>query len=175
MFLIRFSKQKSFSVPKLWGTAQTSCALVSIQGPNDHLLEMIRADDTTEVIALFWIFTVPFFNYFFSIFNEFWLNFRAAQNVIWRDARLSDVYEFSPKNSLRCDSNISRTVDVHWAEKHCYYCSEKLSYPQDNRPEICHLFSSFDFYLFPPNSKVTGVKYLFAASRTILPTVVDPV
>lgn len=31
------------------------------------------------------------------------------------------------------------------------------------------------FYLLPPSSNVTGVKNLFAASRIIFPTVVEPV
>lgn len=36
-------------------------------------------------------------------------------------------------------------------------------------------FATSYSHLLPPNSNVTGVRYLLAASRTILPTVVDPV
>ena len=91
--------------------------------------------------------------------NKLVLDVFGAQEVVWRNASLTQVDHLCPNQAVYSLFHVRR------AEQSYFFNEGKL------------IFSDLSMYtgLFPPSSRVTGVRCSLAAALTILPTGVLPV
>lgn len=127
-------------------------------------IKMTLINHSRIMNTFLWVRTVHFVDRFLQRFNQFWLSFRCGHYIIRCQTCLSTIKPFAFSNALSGFFNISIVLNNNGTKK-CFYLLWNFW--------IKRIFLSTNH--FPPNSSVTGVRYLAAACITIFPILGLPV